>query len=753
MGIVVAIDGPAGSGKSTVSKRVADALGLAYLDTGAMYRACAWWADHCGVDLDDRAAVAKAAREMPLEIHLDPNMQVFLCDDEDITAAIRTSELSKVVSKVAVNLDVREELVRRQREIIASELEPSGYGEGRGIVAEGRDITTVVAPDASVRVLITASEEARLARRSLEKRGDASCASIEATKDEVLRRDRDDSAVLKNFLTAADGVTTIDTSDLSIDEVVDAVLDLIEQTCSVNEQDQAIGGDDDHDFDYDSENVSVEEFDSRIFDSEEFDSVQDRQRLAILRDLMGDYALDDDDFGVLDGDDIEMEPTAGLPVLAVVGRPNVGKSTLVNRIVGKRVAVVQDTPGVTRDRVRYQASWNGRDFTLVDTGGWELNLEGIDRSVADQSEFAVIDSDAVLFVVDATVGVTATDEHFVKLLRRSGKPVILAANKVDSESNEADAAYLWSLGMGEPYPVSALHGRGTGDLLDAVMKVLPEESAVANALPCDGPRRIALVGRPNVGKSSLLNKLAGENRVVVDPLAGTTRDPVDERIELDGQTWIFVDTAGIRRRVHQTSGADYYASIRTQSALEKAELGLVLLDASESLTEQDIRVMQQVVDAGRAMVIVCNKWDLVDEDRRKELDRELEMDLNQIGWVERINLSAKTGWHTNRITRAMNTALDSWDQRVSTGKLNSFLGQVAASHPHPVRSGKQPRILFATQVGSRPPRFVMFASGFIEHGYRRFLEHRLREEFGFEGSPIQISVRVREKRARTSRRK
>lgn len=745
MGIVVAIDGPAGSGKSTVSKRVADALGLAYLDTGAMYRACAWWADHCGIDLDNHAAVAKAAREMPLEIHLDPNAQVFSCDSEDITEAIRTSELSKVVSKVAVNLDVREELVRRQREIIAGELEPGSYSGGRGIVAEGRDITTVVAPDAPVRVLVTASEEARLARRSLEKRGEVSSAALEATKDEVLRRDRDDSSVLKNFLTAADGVTTIDTSDLSIDEVVGAVLNLIAQTCGIGEQYQLN--------DCDDEDFNSEGFDSETFDSEEFDSAQDRQRLAMLRDLMGDYALDGDDFEVLDGDDIEMEPTVGLPVLAVVGRPNVGKSTLVNRIVGKRVAVVQDTPGVTRDRVRYQASWSGRDFTLVDTGGWELNLEGIDRSVADQSEFAVIDSDAVLFVVDATVGVTATDEHFVKLLRRSGKPVILAANKVDSESNEADAAYLWSLGMGEPHPVSALHGRGTGDLLDAVMKVLPKESAVANALPCDGPRRIALVGRPNVGKSSLLNKLAGEDRVVVDPLAGTTRDPVDERIELDGQTWTFVDTAGIRRRVHQTSGADYYASIRTQSALEKAELGLVLLDASESLTEQDIRVMQQVVDAGRAMVIVCNKWDLVDEDRRKELDRELEMDLNQIGWVERINLSAKTGWHTNRITRAMNTALDSWDQRISTGKLNSFLGQVAASHPHPVRSGKQPRILFATQVGSRPPRFVMFASGFIEHGYRRFLEHRLREEFGFEGSPIQISVRVREKRARTSRRK
>lgn len=701
MSVTIAIDGPAGSGKSTVSKHVARQLGLAYLDTGAMYRAAAWWALHNGIDLDDQTAVARAVAQMPLTIHLDPDDQHLSCDGIDITDDIRTSELASVVSKVAVNMDVRSELIRRQREIIREQSDPKSFSAGRGIVAEGRDITTVVAPDATVRVLITASEQARLARRALDNHGSTDAQALEATKDEVLRRDRDDSTVVE-FMQAAEGVTTIDSTELSVAQVVAAIVQLVD----------------------------------------------DAQREMMLRDLLDDFELEDDDRAVIAGDDSDdhIQSAAAAPVLAVVGRPNVGKSTLVNRIVGKRVAVVQDTPGVTRDRVRYEANWAGRDFTLVDTGGWERGLSGIDKSVADQAEFAIADSDVVLFVVDATVGATATDEQFVQLLRRSGKPVVLAANKVDSQAGEADAAALWSLGLGEPIAVSALHGRGVGDLLDAAVRVLPEVSAVANVLPAVGPRRIALLGRPNVGKSSLLNKLAGQERVVVDSLAGTTRDPVDEIIELDGEPWIFVDTAGIRRRVYRTSGADYYASIRTQNALEKAELGLVLIDASESLTEQDIRVMQQVVDAGRAMVIVANKWDAVDDERRYELERELEEELLQIRWVERVNLSAKTGWHTNRLTRAICEALQSWDQRIPTGKLNAFLGQVAAAHPHPVRGGKQPRILFATQVGNRPPRFVMFATGFIEHGYRRFLERQLRDEYGFHGTPIQISVRVRERR-------
>ncbi|MCM3906612.1 MULTISPECIES: ribosome biogenesis GTPase Der [Trueperella] len=469
-----------------------------------------------------------------------------------------------------------------------------------------------------------------------------------------------------------------------------------------------------------------------------------------MRSTLEDYQLEEDDATLLDLDPqlAPAEPAPTNPVLAIVGRPNVGKSTLVNRVVGRRVAVVQDTPGVTRDRVYYDAEWNGRAFTVVDTGGWEIDVTGIDRSVADQSEIAIREADAVMLVVDANVGVTDDDERIVELIRRSGKPTVLAANKVDSPAQEADVAYLWSLGLGEPFPVSALHGRGSGELLDEAMRVLPKVSGVRRERPGKGPRRVALVGKPNVGKSSLLNQLAGENRVVVDDLAGTTRDPVDEIVELDGRTWTFVDTAGIRRRVHMQSGADYYASLRTQRAIDKAELALMLIDASQELTEQDVRIMQQVIDAGRAMVLVCNKWDLVDDDRRAQLDRDIERELVQMPWVERINISAKTGWHTNRLTRAMVKALDSWDKRVTTSKLNSTLGELVAANPHPVRGGRQPRILFATQVAAQPPRFVLFTTGFLDHGYRRFIERRLRETFDFLGSPVEISVRVRERRQR-----
>ncbi|MFB9378843.1 ribosome biogenesis GTPase Der [Kineococcus gynurae] len=472
---------------------------------------------------------------------------------------------------------------------------------------------------------------------------------------------------------------------------------------------------------------------------------------AALRSGLEDYDLSEEDAALLSDDgsgDLDDGPRGPLPVLAVVGRPNVGKSTLVNRIIGRREAVVEDVPGVTRDRVSYPATWAGRDFTLVDTGGWEKNVEGMAARVAEQAEIAVELADAVVFVVDATVGATATDEQVVRLLRRSKRPVVLVANKVDGPRQEADATELWSLGLGEPYPVSALHGRGTGDALDAAVKLLPEVSAVGGALPTGGPRRVALLGRPNVGKSSMLNKLAGSERVVVHPTAGTTRDPVDEMIELGGRTWRFVDTAGIRRRVHLTKGADFYASLRTQAALEKAEVAVVLLDSSAPLTEQDIRIVTTVVESGRALVLAYNKWDLTDEERRHYLEREIEKELVQTPWAPRVNVSAMTGRHLERLVPALDTALESWDSRIPTGRLNSFLGTVVAAHPHPVRGGKQPRILFGTQASTRPPRFVLFASGFLEAGYRRFLERRLREEFGFEGTPIEVSVRVREKRKR-----
>ncbi|MBB2976120.1 GTP-binding protein [Microbacterium endophyticum] len=480
------------------------------------------------------------------------------------------------------------------------------------------------------------------------------------------------------------------------------------------------------------------------------------QRATALRAGLSDYELDDDDAALLQemgiGED-GVEYLPALPVVAIVGRPNVGKSALVNRILGRREAVVEDTPGVTRDRVMYRSEWQDRRFTLVDTGGWEPDARGIDRSVAAQAEIAIDLCDVVMFVVDATVGATSTDEHVVKLLRRSGKPVFLVANKVDDATHEPEAAALWALGLGTPYPVSAIHGRGVADLLDEIMKVLPEISAVAKQ-EIGGPRRVAILGRPNVGKSSLLNKAAGEERVVVNELAGTTRDPVDEIVDLGGKLWRFVDTAGIRRRVHLQQGADFYASLRTSAALEKAEVAVVVLDVSQSLSEQDVRIIDLVLESGRALVLAFNKWDLLntpeyeDAERRRYLEREIEQDLAHVAWAPRVNISARTGRHLEKLVPALEVALASWDQRIATGKFNAFLSELVAEHPHPLRGGKQPRILFGTQASTRPPTFVLFTTGFLDPGYRRFIQRRLREVYGFEGTPIITNMRVREKRQR-----
>jgi len=433
-----------------------------------------------------------------------------------------------------------------------------------------------------------------------------------------------------------------------------------------------------------------------------------------------------------------------LPVVAVVGRPNVGKSTLVNRMLGRREAVVQDVAGVTRDRVSYDANWNGRPFVLVDTGGWAPDAKGMAARVTEQVELAVVTADAVVFVVDATVGPQDLDEAVVKVLRRSGKPVVLAANKVDDQRTEADALALWQLGLGEPYPVSALHGRGSGDLLDAILEAIPE--APSAGLKGDhGPHRVAIVGKPNVGKSSLLNKLAGQSRVVVDEIAGTTVDPVDELVEVDGEIYRFIDTAGIRRRVKEAAGHEYYASLRTHGAIERAELCIVVVDASEPVTEQDLRILSSVEKAGRALVIAFNKWDLTDDERRRYLRREIERDLVNFDWAAKINISALTGRHVDRLGAAIKEALAGWETRISTGRLNAILGRIVAAHPHPVRGGRQPRILFGTQANAGPPTFVLFTTGELEPGYLRFLQRRLREEFGFRGSPVHVELRVRQK--------
>ena len=472
------------------------------------------------------------------------------------------------------------------------------------------------------------------------------------------------------------------------------------------------------------------------------------QRAEALRKGLADYDLDDEDISLLEshiGDTDEVIELPALPVLAIVGRPNVGKSALVNRILGRREAVVEDVPGVTRDRVTYKAEWADRKFTIVDTGGWEPDARGINASVAAQAEIAVELADAVLFVVDAMVGATATDERVVTMLRASKKPVIVVANKVDDQRQEPEAASLWSLGLGEPWPVSALHGRGVADMLDKVLTVLPEISAVAKT-EIGGPRRVAIIGRPNVGKSSLLNKTAGEERVVVNELAGTTRDPIDEQIELGGKAWRFVDTAGIRRRQHMAQGADFYASLRTAAALEKAEVAVVVIDVTEPISEQDIRIIDMALESGRSLVLAFNKWDLLDDDRRRYLEREIEQDLAHVAWAPRVNSSARTGRHLEKLVPAWELALESWDTRIQTGKLNAFLAELAAAHPHPVRGGRQPRVLFGTQASTRPPTFVLFTTGFLDPQYRRFITRRLREVWGFEGSPINISMRVRERR-------
>lgn len=458
------------------------------------------------------------------------------------------------------------------------------------------------------------------------------------------------------------------------------------------------------------------------------------------------------DLSEFEAGDLDLaSPTSGpavtvgpVPVVAVVGRPNVGKSTLVNRIIGRRQAVVEDIPGVTRDRVPYDANWLGRRFTVIDTGGWEPDAKDRAAAIAAQAEIAVQTADVILFVVDTRVGATDVDEAAVKMLRRSHKPVILVANKADNNTIELEAVSLWSLGLGEPFPISALHGRGSGDLLDAILKAMPPAPPMLEGIQ-RGPRRVALVGRPNVGKSSLLNRLAREERAVVDSVAGTTVDPVDSLVEMDGQIWQFVDTAGLRKRVSHASGTEYYAALRTAGAVEAAEVAVVLLDAGETISEQDQRVLTSVVEAGRALVIAFNKWDLVDDDRRFYLDKEIDRELKRIPWAVRVNISAKTGRAVDKLAPAIRRALTSWEKRIPTGALNTWLTALTAATPHPVRGGRAPRILFATQAGTMPPRFVLFTTGPLDAGYQRFIERKLREEFGYEGSPIEISVRPRKK--------
>jgi GTPase len=673
-GIVIAIDGPAGSGKSTVARRVAAALGVPHIDTGAIYRAGALACLRARVDLADPDACAAAISAVSIgseqgRTHLD---------GEDVEDEIRGDAVTAAVSPVAVHAQVRDVLLQAQREAAA---------EAGGVV-EGRDIGTVVLPDADLKVFLTASPGERARRRAAQLGRE----DVEVLAAQLAERDARDGGRAVAPMQVAPDAWELDTTGLTLDEVVEVIVERVHES------------------------------------------------------LVG---LTPDAFGA---EPPLLDPLAArraLPRVAVVGRPNVGKSTLVNRILGARVTIVEEKPGVTRDRTEHLAEWLGRRFLVVDTGGWEHSAEGMAARIVAQAEAAIAQADLVLFVVDGTVGALEDDERYARLLRRASVPVLLTANKIDGDKQEPLVHELYALGLGTPHPVSARHGRGVGDLLDEVLAGLPPAPEVdpdASAVP-----HVAIVGKPNVGKSSLFNRLLGEERSIVDSVPHTTRDAVDTMIELDGEPWVFVDTAGMRRHYRRGEDTELYSVDRTRAAIEAADLVLFVIDASEPIGEQDQRLAALLRDAGRGVVLVCNKWDLVDDDRREQLERELDRLLSFAAWAPRVNISAETGRGVRRLLPQLRTVWGHYHRRIPTRELNRVIGEATARHPLPRRGNKQLKVRYATQAETAPPRIVLFANGSLPDGYRRYLERVVREHYDFTGVPLTLDDRPPSRAARRER--
>lgn len=433
---------------------------------------------------------------------------------------------------------------------------------------------------------------------------------------------------------------------------------------------------------------------------------------------------------------------SALPVVAVVGRPNVGKSTLVNRIIGSRSAVVEELSGVTRDRRQFDADWAGRDFILVDTGGWEVKPEGdLNASIRQQAEGAVSGADAVILVVDGTTELSDDDTGVISILRSADIPVVVAVNKVDDAQQEWGLDRFWKLGLGDPNPVSAYHGRGVGDLLDRVIAELPEPTETVRT--AETPR-VAIVGRPNTGKSTLLNRLVGEDRVIVSERPGTTRDPIDVDVEIDGATYTLVDTAGIRRKPQISEDADFYAVLRARDALERADVAILMIDSTDGVTHQDQRIAREIVEAGAGLIVAMNKWDAIDEEQREITERSLPDRFSFIGWAPVLRMSAKTGARVGRLGPALEMVFENREHRVPTGVLNRQIREWAAAHPPPVRKGRRPKLHYAVQAGTAPPTIVLFVSGGeLGDDYVRFLENRVRGAHEFTGNPIHFVTRKR----------
>ena len=443
------------------------------------------------------------------------------------------------------------------------------------------------------------------------------------------------------------------------------------------------------------------------------------------------------------------DTSEGVPVVAIVGRPNVGKSSLVNRVLGRREAIVEAMPGVTRDRKHFVAEWNGRAFEIVDTGGLEPGVDGLDARVAEQAQVAIEAADAIVLVVDASEGPTQDDLAVADMLRKSDKPVVVAANKVDDPADEPLAAAFFRLGLGEPRALSALHGRGSGDFLQALIESLPEVRRDSD----DSWGSVAIIGRPNVGKSSILNALTGEQRAIVDAIPGTTRDPVDASIVLeDGRVLRIVDTAGMRRQTQIKDPIEYFSFLRSRRTLTRVDVALLVIDAGEGVTSHDQHLAHEIVEHGRACVVALNKWDLIppEDTDRKRLEATTAEKLRFVPWATFVRTRAPTGRGIDKLGPKLVEATESHRRRLPTALVNRLVRDAQQQRPHPRLGGRASRILYAVQAESAPPTIVVFSTGRVEENYRRYLENRLRESEPFAGSPLRIEVRVKARRERNS---
>ncbi|MBQ7108892.1 MAG: ribosome biogenesis GTPase Der [Clostridia bacterium] len=432
------------------------------------------------------------------------------------------------------------------------------------------------------------------------------------------------------------------------------------------------------------------------------------------------------------------------PIVAVVGRPNVGKSTLFNKITGKRISIVEDTPGITRDRIYADAEWSGREFTLIDTGGIEPKSKEIILSqMRNQANLAIDMADVILFMVNIKDGMTASDKDVAAILQKSGKPVLLVCNKVDAPGNPPMEMYeFYNLGMGEPFPVSSVHGLGVGDLLDKVISYFPEkdeENEEEDAI------KVAIIGKPNAGKSSLVNRILGEDRVIVSDIAGTTRDAIDSVFEKDGQKYIFIDTAGMRKRGKISEDVERYSVVRALSAVERADVCLIMVDAEEGVTEQDTKIAGYAHEQGKASIIVVNKWDIVEKETNTMNNFKLRIKegFNFMMYAPSAFISAKTGQRVDTLFDMIKSALAQNSKRISTGLLNDVINEAIAMVQPPSDKGKRLKIYYATQASVKPPTFILFVNNaeLAHYSYVRYLENQLRAKFGFEGTPLKFIIR------------